>query len=178
VIEIQVNVQTQDAIRALDKLAANMIVAERQTLEDLRAGIRGDLARVTQTWNHQPVFVEYKVGAAAGDLHPARIRISTQDAIYRYVDEGTRPHIIAPRKPGGVLVFRGRYTAKTIPHLLVSRAGGASGATVFARVVHHPGTKARKFTETIMQRWQNRAPLLMERRVRMALSGMDMRFWR
>lgn len=177
-IEINVDVQTKDALRALDKLAANIIVAERQVLEDLRAGIRADLARVTQSWNHQPIFTEYKVAAEGGALHAARIRISTNDAIYRYVDEGTRPHIIAPRKPGGVLVFRTGYTSKTLPRLITSRTGGATGPTVFARVVRHPGTKARKFTETIMQRWQNRAPLLMERRVRMALSGMDMRFWR
>lgn len=177
-ITVTVDVQTKDALRALDKLAANMVNAERNTLEDIRQGIRADLARVTQTWQHQPVFFEQKQRAQAGNLSSGEIRITTNDRIYRFVDEGTRPHIIRPKKPGGVLVFRGGYVAKTIPGYIVSRAGGATGDTVFARVVYHPGTKPRKFTQTIMQRWQQRAGPLMQRRVRMALSGMDMRVWR
>jgi hypothetical protein len=44
-----------------------------------------------------------------------------------YVHEGTRPHMIFPRRPGGVLAFE------------------VDGRTVFARSVHHPGTKARPF---------------------------------
>lgn len=41
--------------------------------------------------------------------------------------EGTFPHEIRPRRPGGVLKFRSR------------------GMVVFATRVHHPGTKATKF---------------------------------
>lgn len=177
-IEITAEVKTQDALRALDKLATGMILAERNTLEDLRAGIRADLARVTETWEHQPVFFELKTAAAGGNLHSGTIRITTNDRIYKFVDEGTRPHIIAPRKAGGVLVFRTGYRAKTVPQYILSRAGGAFGPVRFARVVKHPGTKPRRFTQTITKRWQERAGPLMQRRVRMALSGMDMRVWR
>lgn len=177
-ITVTANVQTKDALRALDKLATNMILAERNTLEDLRQGIRADLARVTATWEHQPVFFEQKTQAAAGNLSSGEIRITTNDRIYKFVDEGTRPHIIRPRNPRGVLVFRGGYKAKTVPRYITSTAGGATGALRFAKVVRHPGTKPRHFTATIMERWQRRAGPLMERRVRMALSGMDMRVWR
>jgi hypothetical protein len=44
-----------------------------------------------------------------------------------YVHEGTRPHMIFPRRPGGTLAFE------------------MDGRTVFAKSVHHPGTKARPF---------------------------------
>lgn len=44
-----------------------------------------------------------------------------------YVHEGTRPHMIFPRRPGGTLAFE------------------VDGRTVFARSVHHPGTRARPF---------------------------------
>lgn len=44
-----------------------------------------------------------------------------------YVTGGTRPHIIRPRRPGGVL----RFTV--------------DGQVVYARVVHHPGTKPNNF---------------------------------
>lgn len=44
-----------------------------------------------------------------------------------FVEEDTRPHVIRPRKPGGVLRFK------------------VGGQTVFARIVHHPGTKGQHF---------------------------------
>jgi hypothetical protein len=43
------------------------------------------------------------------------------------VHEGTRPHVIRPRRAGGVLAF------------------DMGGRTVFARSVNHPGTRARPF---------------------------------
>lgn len=49
-----------------------------------------------------------------------------------YVHDGTQPHIIRPRRRGGVLRFR------------------AGGQIVYARFVRHPGTRARPFlTEAI-----------------------------
>lgn len=44
-----------------------------------------------------------------------------------FVHEPTRPHLIRPKNPGGVLRFQ------------------VGGRTVFARLVHHPGTKGRPF---------------------------------
>lgn len=44
-----------------------------------------------------------------------------------YIHEGTRPHVIRPRKPGGVLRFE------------------MHGEVVFARHVNHPGTRANPF---------------------------------
>lgn len=49
--------------------------------------------------------------------HPATI----------FVVNGTRPHMIFPRRPGGVLRFE------------------MGGRTVFARYVSHPGTRANNF---------------------------------
>ena len=176
-ISITVDVQTQDALRALKQQAANVIAAERNTLEDLRQGIRADLAKVTATWEHQPVFFEQKQRAEAGYLFAGEIRITTNDRIYRFVDQGTRPHIITAR-PGHVLAFQAHYTRKTYPGFITSTASGRSGPLIFRRSVRHPGTKPRKFTETIMRKWQQQAGTLMARRVKMALSGMDLGTWK
>jgi hypothetical protein len=177
-ISISVNVQTQDALRALDTFAGNMIAAERNTLEDLRQGIRSDLGKVTATWEHKPVFFEQKLHATGGTLFQNEIRITTNDAIFRFVDEGTRPHMIRPRSPGGVLAFQTGYTRKTYPGYITSVQGGKHGPLRFARAVRHPGTKPRRFTETITRKWQATAGTLLERRVRMALSGMNMGTWK
>jgi hypothetical protein len=53
-------------------------------------------------------------------------RVGTNVAYARPVHEGSRPHVIRPRR-GRVLVFP------------------MGGRTVFARVVHHPGTRPHPF---------------------------------
>jgi len=52
-----------------------------------------------------------------------------------YVDQGTKPHEIKPKRVGGVLVFT------------------VNGQKVFARKVHHPGTKAQPFVLPAFQAW-------------------------
>lgn len=51
------------------------------------------------------------------------------------LEAGSRPHLIRPRKVGGVLVFTAR-----------------DGRTVFAREVMHPGTRAYRIMETALRR--------------------------
>lgn len=53
-----------------------------------------------------------------------------------FMEKGTRPHIIRPKKPGGVLRF---YWPKV-------------GATVTLRSVHHPGTPAYSYLRKGYQR--------------------------
>lgn len=55
-----------------------------------------------------------------------------------YVEFGTRPHEIRPKKEGGVLVFR------------------SQGRLVYARVVQHPGTKAQPFIRESFDAWVDR----------------------
>jgi hypothetical protein len=58
-----------------------------------------------------------------------------------YVHEGTRPHEILPRTPGGVLTW------KTGPGSGENRPG----PRVFARRTFHPGTRARPFLRRAME---------------------------
>lgn len=48
---------------------------------------------------------------------------------------GSRPHIITPRRPGGVLRFQ------------------VGGQVVFATRVNHPGTQANPFFDDVINRW-------------------------
>lgn len=52
-----------------------------------------------------------------------------------YVEFGTKPHDIKPKKAGGVLVFT------------------MNGQKVFARKVHHPGTRAQPFVVPAFEAW-------------------------
>ena len=108
-----------------------------------------DFLLTVSKWEKQPKF-EKEVQVGPDEV---AVLVGTDNEIYRFVSEGTRPHVITPKGPWP-LRFKDTYTAKTLPGLITSRSGGASGGEVFAREVHHPGTEPRKFEETIGKKWQ------------------------
>ena len=84
------------------------------------------------------------------------VRPHKNKAIFTYVDKGTRPHKIKPKKrrPKSAtkanLVFRTDYSARTAPIAQAHVGSGrATGDLVFAKEVNHPGSAARKFSATI-----------------------------
>lgn len=68
---------------------------------------------------------------SAGRDFEGVIKVSHPAAIY--VLNGTRPHRISPRRPGGVL----RFTV--------------GGRVVYAKYVNHPGTKAQPFLQEALR---------------------------
>lgn len=112
--------------------------------------INDDFKRTVKTWRKAAKFKKvgpkrYRDGSA--------VTISTNDEIYFYLDEGTKAHIIKPRRAKR-LGFRTGYKAKTRPGVIGSRAGGPSGPFVTPKQVMHPGFPARKFAKTIAKRRQ------------------------
>jgi hypothetical protein len=113
--------------------------------------IRDDFHKTTDTWHNKPDFKKIGPRSTFGQLE---VIVETRDEIYSYVEYGTRPHVIVPKKRGGRLAFRGKYVAKTRPGVISSRAGGAKGGLRFAKQVQHPGTQPRHFSATIAKRRQ------------------------
>lgn len=92
--------------------------------------------------------------------------ISTDSAIYAFVNDGTRPHPIAPKKPGGVLAFRTGGGPKSSPGVIGSSGGSAGTNQVFTRKpVQHPGTKARDFDKAIAKKWRRAFGKIMQRAI-------------
>lgn len=112
--------------------------------------IRDDFNRTIRTWRRKPKFDKVGPRRLSGRL---AVDVFTEDEIYFYVEAGTRAHIIRPRTARR-LRFQPRYTAKTRPGVVGSRAGGPRGPFVTARSVVHPGTKARGFSKLIAKRRQ------------------------
>ena len=110
---------------------------------------RRDLESTTRTWKHKPKFAVIVEENAT--LYS--VFAGTNDDIYRYVDQGTKPHDIKPKR-SKYLRFSGGYQAKTRVGIIGSQDGGSSGDPVFSKGVHHPGTKARNFIITINKRRQ------------------------
>jgi hypothetical protein len=132
------------------------------TAEETGKDIKKDFEATTKTWKNKPVFV---VETAVGP-NSVEVLVDTDDEIYGYVTKGTRPHVILPKKPGGVLVFKSGYSAKTSPGVIGSTQGGSFGDKVIRAGVIHPGTQARKFDETIEKKWKP----IYKRRMEKALS--------
>lgn len=118
--------------------------------------IKQDFEKTTQTWDHKPKF-ETLVSLSGGPT----VLVETNDEIYHYVSEGTKPHTIRPTR-ARVLAFPGVYNAKTTPGVLEARSGGSSGDMVYTKEVRHPGTQPRKFDELIAKKWQSKFKREME----------------
>lgn len=127
------------------------------TLNQSALAVKADLGVTTQTWSakSKPSFkIDSRVGM--------RI-IYTDSLIYKWVDEGTRAHIITAKN--GLLRFRTGYKSKTRAGVIGSTGGGASGNWRSKRTVKHPGTKARGFTIVIKKKWDDLLPQQMQRAI-------------
>lgn len=115
--------------------------------EAIRKAMLEDFERTVKTWEHK---VKFKSGVESGaSVGGVRIEVFTTDKVYGYVDEGTKPHAIRPKRKGYPLRFEVGGKPKTEPNVILSTNGERGSATVWAQMVHHPGTKAREFTKTI-----------------------------
>lgn len=121
--------------------------------KDIARNLKLDFQRTTRTWATRPEFdVRYSTTADG-----VRIEGGTDDKVWNILDAGAPPHVILPKKPGGVLVFpwggKGSYTAKTTPGVIGSGPGGPSGKLVFLRRVNHPGITPRNWIPDLAGKW-------------------------
>jgi hypothetical protein len=133
--------------KALSRLADEAIALHKKT---------------TGTWRHKPKF--YKVRTKRG------ISVATKSDIYKWVDRGTKPHIIRARN-AKFLAFRYPYKAATKPRVIASYRAtvGKNWARKFE--VHHPGTKPRNFTDEIVKRIQKRAANVMREEINKVINA-------
>jgi hypothetical protein len=119
-----------------------------------------DFRETTRPWKHKVKFEE----VIAVDPN-VEILVGTDDEVFGFVNNGTKPHAIFPRK-AKALAFqwggKGSYRPKTKPKVIGSTPGGPSGPKVALPYVQHPGTDAREFDVTIEKKWKPRFKRLME----------------
>jgi len=125
-----------------------------------------DFQKTVKTWSRKPKFE--KVVAVDPNVE---VLVGTDDKIYGYANDGTRPHAIFPKR-AKALSFRwggkGSYKAKTKPRFIGSMPGGPTGPRVSLPYVQHPGTKARDFDKTIEKKWRSPFKRRMEKAMRAA----------
>lgn len=138
--------------RAIRPTAFNLKALEaqiRQAQRDWMAEVSQEFLKTTKNWEHKVVFV----GRMAERGVTTTIEVSTEDDIYRYVDEGTRPHRIRA-KGAKVLAFPSSFIPKTRPGSLISGKGKRGEVDTFRKEVQHPGTEARDFSGQIKKKME------------------------
>lgn len=114
---------------------------------DLNRAIRGASRReleatARQVMNRAKILAPVDTGRLRASIRIESRRLLTLRSVYTIgsdvsyapmVHDGTRPHQIRPRSPGGVLRFR------------------VGGRVVYAKVVNHPGTRARPFLDDALR---------------------------
>ena len=125
----------------------------RYHAKKVAAEMAKDYEATTKTWQHKP---EFKQAVSAGKgLEGVVAEVSTTDKVYGYVDQGTKPHIIRPKRAKR-LAFPSMFSPKTTPRVLGSVPGMRGPQDTFAMEVHHPGTKPREFSKMIEVKWTPR----------------------
>jgi len=126
-----------------------------QTVKEFEKIAVAEHAAVVKTWQHQPEFKARRYGWLVKGSHAISVQVWTDDPVWRYVDEGTKPHPIRPKKRGGVLAFPSMFKPKTQPRSLKSGAGASGGPVVITQAVEHPGTEARNFSAMLQRKLDN-----------------------
>jgi hypothetical protein len=105
-----------------------------QALTLVAADIQIDLITSVEDWKTPVQFVIKRIKKMQREIY-------TESAIFGYVNKGGPAHLIYPkagRGPKARLVFN------------------VGGITIYARVVRHPGTKAKNITEHVAADWRFR----------------------
>ena len=145
----------------------NISVREMRTimhraLRDVGRSAERDYGKATRTWRHKP-DVQVEVNTRG---NRAEVMVGTDDKVFGWVDRGTKPHYIFPRK-AKALRFWSKSRPKTQPGQLSSGSGGKGGKLLYRAWVRHPGTKPRRFTEQIQRRINKVGPKILDKAVRL-----------
>jgi len=145
---------------ALAAVARAIRTAHRNTAEDAQQ----DLAKTVAGWDRQVQFAITTI--------PDGFLVTTDDEIWGFVDQGTKPHLIPAIVPVNkkAITILGPGRPKTAPRVIGS-GSGAKGPIVAIRKrtkpIQHPGTEARAFSETLQDKYNDELP----RRIDAALAG-------
>ena len=151
----------------------------RNGLERMGPRMLRDYQATTATWEH-PVKFEQHTRVRKGE-DAVWLEVTTANKIYGYVDKGTKPHMIwagiyTGKSRKKALAFHADFTPKTQPGVLSSGPGSSGGPMIMRPYVHHPGTKARGFTQMIEAKWRPKFLQEMQRSMKTAakMSGHGM----
>lgn len=112
-----------------------------KNIKELADSTQTKFENVTSSWNTKVPFKQTET--------PKSTVVSTDSAVFGYVNNGTTPHKIVAGA-ARMLQLKTGYKAKTSPNSLGVGGGGYAGTT-FRKSVNHPGSVARRFDNGIVR---------------------------
>ena len=152
-IGVIVETNILEVCQALELKAKRLSKARDDAAKDLANRVHLDFQRTVETWSDpRPKFS--KEMEIRGDQ--ITFQIGTEDKIYLFIDKGTRVRY-ATMTPG--------FKAKTRPGVLGS--GRGNGGVLFISKKHpRPGIEARRFSDTIQEKYDRMADQIAEKYIR------------
>lgn len=140
-------------------------INEKKLRQSIRVSLDAAARQVQKELEKTVETFETKIKFRSERTSEYEREIYTTHKVYKWLDEGTKKHFIKRKKK--VFRFQANYKAKTKPKVIASSSGGANGPIVYTRKskIRHPGTKARKFTKIIKDKWQPRMIYFMQRAI-------------
>jgi len=135
------------AARSVERLDARLMDELSSAVDRTASVVHLRFVGVVRSWSRKPTFTRKNKTRTPVRISEQIVIGGSSEAVkaFRFVDEGTRPHVITARNAPR-LAFNLNYSARTEP---IARAnvgtGIATSARVYRQSVNHPGTKARKF---------------------------------
>jgi len=154
--------------KAIKPPKLNMDAVRLELLNELRKEarriVREDLNATVRTWDTE---VEFSFSISLRQPGP-QVDFFTDNQVWNWVNEGTRPHDIwagyyTGKSNKRTLAFPSAFSPKTRPGKLASGTGRSGGPTVYTPHVRHPGTKARNFIKAIVKKRQKLFKRAMEK---------------
>jgi len=110
------------------------------------------LRQTTAHWSGDKPTFTAEISLTGGDANLLVGPIGNTMGVKKWVwtDEGTKPHIIRPKR-ARALRFRSGYKSGSRPGTFVTGRSSYSGGWVSAQIVHHPGTKARNWSSLLLK---------------------------
>lgn len=144
-------------VKAIKPAKMNIPQVKQEILKELKAQgklVEKEYQKTTRSWSGAKPKFESIVDVSG---NPAVLTGPTGSALavnkFVWLDFGTRAHTITARRARRLRFRAGGFKAKTKPGVIGSSRGSpASGPVVYKRSVRHPGTTARRFSETIQKR--------------------------
>jgi len=130
----------------------------RKTLREEGKIDKRMLQKTTATWKGSKPRFRVVEKVTPNELSVEVIPSGAGAKKWNWIEEGTKAHIIRPKKRGGVLHFRTGFKPKTKVGKLKSGRGTRGKGWASAKMVRHPGTKPRLWRQVV---WRKRnRPLL------------------
>jgi len=139
---MRISVQTPKPIPDLQEIIQTVLEKEVKN-------VQREYKTTTRTFKMSVVF-KARVGQY-------QAQVWTNNKIYGYLDEGTRPHIIRAKNAPTLAFNTAGFVSKTKPNSINTRAGRAARPPkAFPKQVMHPGFPPRNFTKIIQKRSEKR----------------------